>query len=452
MLHRLNTKGLLDYQAGALADLVRLQDKHLVSLDASDMGVGKTYVGGGLIRHFDEPTLVVCPLSVVPAWQRAGEHLGVEFDVLNYEKLRTGKTPYVSKKLVTFRTQSGEVRKYNRFEWAEEVKFVLFDEVHRCAGMTSDQSKLLVRARANGKRIHMMSATPAESPLKMKALGYTLGLFDSPSAFWRWCMAHGCKKAHFGGLDFGKNAEHRIAVMRSINSVLFPHRGIRLRISDLPHFPEVARSVDLIGLPLKDAKKVTALYDEMKGELQAIDAKGLGENEAIRLIRQRQTVEMLKVPTEIEMVEDAIAQGMKVVVFLNFRDTVSAMAARLQTNCIIWGEQSATERENNRKRFQDDKSRVILVVSDAGGLGLDLHDIHGNYPVLALINPGWSATIFKQVLGRTNRTGQKTKAIQRILFADKTPEMKVWKKLKGKVDNLDTLCDAYSTGILELTK
>jgi superfamily II DNA or RNA helicase len=450
VFERLNIDGLLDHQTKPLADLVSLQSRLGVSLDASDMGVGKTYIGGALIRHFDEPTLVVCPLSVIPSWQRAGEHLGVEFDCLNYEKLRTGKTPYVSKKVVEYTMEDGTKRKYNRFEWAPEVKFVLFDEAHRCNGMTSDQSKLLIRAKANGKRIHMMTATPAESPLKMKALGYATGLFNTPGTFWSWCKAHGCKKGHFGGQKFGGTAAQRIAVMQAINAILFPHRGIRLRISELPGFPEVARSVDLVGLPLKDQKKITALYEEMKGELQAIDAKGLGENEAIRLMRQRQTVEMLKVPSLLEMIEDGIAQGSKVAVFVNFRDTVSALAARLQTNCIIWGEQSAEDREENRRKFQDDESRVILVVSDAGGLGLDLHDIHGKHPVLALINPGWNATIFKQVLGRTNRTGQKTKAIQRILFADKTPEMKVWKKLKGKVDNIDTLCDAYSTGILEL--
>jgi superfamily II DNA or RNA helicase len=451
MFERVNIAGLLDHQCGALADLVRLQERLRVTLDASDVGTGKTFVGGALIRHFDEPTLVVCPKSVIPSWERAGEHLGVEFNVINYEMLRTGRTPFVTKKPVEFVMEDGTKRKYNRFEWAPEVKFVLFDEAHRFNGQTSDQSKLLIRAKAQGKRIHMMTATPAESPLKMKAMGYALGLFNSPSAWWNWCRGRGCKKGYFGGLQFGGTAAQRVAVMQSLNALLFPHRGIRLRVSELPGFPEVARSVDAIGLPMKDSEKITALYEEMKQELQAIDAKGLGENEAIRLTRQRQTVEMLKIPSLLEMIEDGMAQGMAVAVFVNFRDTISALAARLQTSCIIWGEQPPDERERNRKAFQDNDSRVILC-TDAGREGIDLHDIHGKYPVLALINPGWSATSFKQVLGRTHRSGAKSKAIQRILFADKTPEMKVFRKLKGKVDNLDALCDAYGESVLEILK
>lgn len=450
MFQRLDTSNLLEHQIGAVTELVRLQNANRVSLDASDMGVGKTYVGAALIRHFDEPTLVVCPPSVIPAWERAGEIMGVEFDCIGYEMLRTGRTNFISKKLVEFTKLDGTRAKYNRFEWAPEVKSVFFDEAHRCNGQTSDQSKLLIRAKAQGKRIHMMTATPAESPLKMKAMGYALGLFNSPTAWWNWCQRNGCKKGYFGGYKFGGTPDERVQVMHRLNSLLFPHRGIRLRISDLPEFPEVARTVELIGLPRKDAAKMTALYEEMAGELQAIDAKGLGENEAIRLMRQRQTVEMLKVPALVEMVEDGLSQNMSVALFVNFKDTIKALSARLKTDCIIWGDNTAAQNEANRLRFQRNESRKILVITDAGGVGIDLHDITGWYPVLGLYNPGWNVTAFMQALGRIHRSGAKSKAIIKILFADKTPEMKVFKQLGGKVNNLEGLRDAYQCAIGEL--
>ena len=450
MFMRLDNSGLLEHQVDSFSDLVKIQEKDRASLDASDMGVGKTYAGAALMRHFDEPTVVVCPPSVIPAWELAGERMGVEFDIVGYEKIRRGGTHYITKKPVEFTSSEGRKVKYNRFEWAPEVKFVLFDEAHRCNGQTSDQSKLLIRAKAQGKRIHLMTATPAESPLKMKAMGYALDLFDSPSAWWKWCLRHGCKKGYFGGYAFGKNSEQRIQVMQRLNSILFPSRGVRLRISDLPGFPEVVRSVDLMGLPRNDVTKMTALYEEMSGELRAIDAKGLGENEAIRLMRQRQTVEMLKVPSLVEMVEDGVSQGMSVALFVNFKDTVKALSARLKTDCIIWGNNTAEKNEASRKRFQNNESRIILVIIDAGCVGIDLHDITGKHPVLGLYNPGWNVTLFIQALGRTHRSGAKSKAIQRILFADKTPEMKVFKKLGGKVNDLESLRDAYARAIGDL--
>lgn len=454
----INLGGLLEHQLEATAELIRINARHRVSLDASDMGVGKTYMGAALARQFDEPTLVVCPLSVIPSWERAGQALGVEFDILNYEKLRTGNTPYLTRKPVSFRDpNTGKTKTYNRFEWAPEVQFVLFDEVHRCAGMTSDQSKMLVRAKAQGKRIHMMSGTPAESPLKMKALGYALDLFQSPGGWMNWARRHGCKKAHFGGFDFirpghtPQTLAERAAMMARINSAVFPGRGVRLRVDELPNFPEVSRSVELIGLPTQDAAKIEALYREMKAELEAIDAKGLGENEAIRLMRQLQTVEILKVPGLVEMTEDAIDSGKSVALFVNYRDTVKALAARLKTDCVIWGDQPPSEREQNRKNFQDNTSRVIVCVAAAGGTGLDLHDIHGRFPVLSLVCPGWSGTLLKQTLFRNHRTGAKSKAYQKILFADKTPEVRLYNALRGKVNSIDSLCDGFATAIMDLT-
>lgn len=444
--------GLLDYQRPAVAQLARLQYQHRVTLDASDMGTGKTFMGASLIRHFDEPTLVVCPLAVMPSWLRAGQALGTEFDVINYEMLRTGRTPYASATKVPYRLAGDppdKKRTYNRFDWAPEVGFVLFDEVHRCNGLSSDQSKLLSRAVSAGKRIHMMSATPAESPLKMKSLGYALGLFSSPANWLNWAMRHGCKKGHFGGYTFAGRKEQRKAIMDRIHAQLFPHRGVRLRVDEIPGFPEVSRQVELIGLDKADARKIDALYQEMAAELQSIDAKGIGENEATRLMRQRQVIEMLKVPAIIEMVEDGIEQGKAVAVFVNFRDTITALSARLQTDCIIWGDQDPAERECNRQNFQANKERVILC-TDAGGIGLDLHDIRGEFPVEMLINPGWNATSFKQILGRNRRAGARSKALQKILFADGTPEMRVWEKLRDKVGNLDHLCDAYSDGLLDI--
>lgn len=437
----INLDGLLDYQRNPLAQLAGINAKRRVTLDASDMGVGKTYIGAGLIRQFDEPTLVVCPRSVIPSWKRAGEHLGVEFDVLNYEMLGTGRTPYLNKRVRTF-TYQGKPRKASAFDWAPEVGMVLFDEVHRCGGQSTDNSKMLIRAVAQKKRIHMMSGTPAESPIKMKAMGFALGMFRSPDEWWRWCMRNGCKKGYFGGLQFGPRAEQRMLHMNRINADLFPGMGIRLRKTDIPGFPDCQITTEFLGLPDDDSVAMENLYREMQTELEAHDKHKDPENAAIALMRERQLVELLKVPALVEQTEDAVSSGLSVALFVNFRQTVEALSARLGTKCIIWGDQSSAEREANRVAFQEDRERIILAISDAGGIGIDLHDLNGNYPRLELLNPGWSAVIFRQALNRVWRAGAKTKAQVRILFADTPSERRVRTKLGAKLDNMDALCDA----------
>jgi hypothetical protein len=50
------------------------------------------------------------------------------------------------------------------------------------------------------------------------------------------------------------------------------------------------------------------------------------------------------------------------------------------------------------------------------GLGISLHDIHGDHQRVSLINFPDTASSLIQALGRTHRSGAKTPALQRIIF------------------------------------
>ena len=435
----MNRDGLLDYQRDPALLLAASNERHGVSVDASEMGVGKTYTAAALIRHFDEPTLVVCPLSVAPAWRRAGELMGVEFDIINYEKVRTGTRPYYRKKAFQYKGKT-----LQRFNWDDAVRMVVFDECHRCNGATSLNSKLLIRAKAQGKRIHLMSGTLAASPLQMKALGFALNIFDSPLGWWDWTLKNGCYKGRFGH-TFTRDEERRLEVMDRINRHIFPDYGIRLRTKDLPGFPECAYYVDQVGLPKKESEELERLYAEMKAELSVLNgAIKPTDNAAVAIMRQRQLVELMMVPGIVELMEDGVASGSSAVVFVNFRNTAKAIAERLNIDGLIWGDQSPEDRERFRREFQEDKRRQLVCVSEAGGLGIDLHDIRGQYPRLALHLPGWSAVTFLQALRRVHRAGGKSKAVQRVLLPDVPSAKRVARILKQKLDNLSVLSDGIT--------
>jgi hypothetical protein len=52
----------------------------------------------------------------------------------------------------------------------------------------------------------------------------------------------------------------------------------------------------------------------------------------------------------------------------------------------------------------------------AGGTGVSLHDLHGNYPRVAIHFPTWSSIDFKQALGRIYRANAKSDARQIIVY------------------------------------
>ena len=77
------------------------EGKH--TLDTSEVGTGKTVVAAYLAKKLTERrgmrVAIICPKAVIPMWDREMIDMGVEPDcVLNYEKIRTGKTAFMKKR------------------------------------------------------------------------------------------------------------------------------------------------------------------------------------------------------------------------------------------------------------------------------------------------------------------------------------------------------------------
>jgi superfamily II DNA or RNA helicase len=141
------------------------------------------------------------------------------------------------------------------------------------------------------------------------------------------------------------------------------------------------------------------------------------------------------------MIEEGLESGMSVVVFINFTETIRAIAKRLNITCIFDGKVSDVIRQQNVDDFQDGKQKVILVNIASGGAGLSLHDIHGLNPRLTLISPNYSAVLMRQATGRVWRENSKSKSIQKIVFVAGTVEVKVCDNVREKLKNLDMLND-----------
>jgi len=163
------------------------------------------------------------------------------------------------------------------------------------------------------------------------------------------------------------------------------------------------------------------------------------------ILRARQRIELIKAPLFIEMIEEGLENNMSVAVFVNFTETLEALAERLGTKCIVNGKVSNEARQKNIDDFQNDTQRVILINIAAGGAGLSLHDINGKYPRLSLISPSYSAVLMRQATGRVWRDSAKSKSIQKIIFVANTVEENVCKLVNNKLDNLDLLNDGDLT-------
>ncbi len=119
----------------------------------------------------------------------------------------------------------------------------------------------------------------------------------------------------------------------------------------------------------------------------------------------------------------------------------------LDTRCLIYGEQSAPERESCINDFQDNVEKIIICNIKCSSIGISLHDLHGGHPRISLISPTWSSIDMQQCFGRIHRAGSRSKSLQRIIYVANTIEEKISDKLAVKLKQLNEL----NNGDLDLT-
>ena len=421
---------LFDWQKSHATKLADSLIKFGYAKDGSDTGTGKTVVALSVAKALGLTPFVVCPKSVVPSWKDWMQQFDLPNFVFNYEKLIRGKLEYYKRK--------GSQRFWTLHP---ERVLLIFDEDHRCKGAKSENAKMMIAAKSRGLNTLSLGATSCANPIEMRALGYLLDLHDD-KGWWNWCLKNGCKRGTFGGLTFTGN---KSALKRIHDHIYKLGRGSRLKITDLPpgSFPDGVVIPE--GYDVGSAAEIEDIYSDLKRTLEEIEDKKSDEDNALTAqLRARQQVEILKIPVLEELARDALDADNSVVIFVNFRDTLEALLRRLAGSheiSVIDGSQSEVARDKEVRRFQKDESRVCLAMTQAGGTGLSLHDVNGEHPRVSLISPSFSAIDLKQALGRIHRAGAKSPAVQKIVFADNTVEMRVCRLVRKKLNNIDLIND-----------
>ena len=440
-------KQLFPKQRQAADLLLSALRTHGAALNASVTGTGKTLMSVTMAREL-APTgiLVVCPKSVIVPWQRCFEEQGMTVPpVINYEKLKTGGSPWVRK----LGKRKFELR-------MPKGALVIWDESHRLKSWDSQNSAMATASIMQGMKNLFLSATPFRDPTEMKVHGLALKLFGL-HGYWDWAAHHGCTKDHWGKLQFDGTDEAARARLSSISREIYTDRAVRLTRADLgEHFAQC--SIDWSPRDFGDEGKIGRELASVEDALMKLAEKqtldGLDPATMTKILRARQKVELLKLPGIAEQVKDALEDGMSVFVALCFRDSVEAIKGMLGMDVAeIHGGTSAKERQAGIDAFQSDRVRVCIANIAAGGVGVNLHDETGKHPRLALISPSFDEKELSQALGRTDRLGSRSDTVQRIMIAAGTIEESILNTLLQKLSLFDLTHSAGgSTELPETTK
>ena len=433
---------LFEYQLTSVQLALRSMSKYNRALLGHGTGMGKTAIALAVARERGRRVAVICPKPITTDWHRLAKYLGVEtYEVCGWEWVKTGKSK--------IGRWTDDKKKEFQFMLPPDTDLI-FDEVHRAKAQGNTQNAFLLRdAVVQNIPTIALSATIADDPTKMWALGQFLGLHQGGRDFFRFLNANGCYNTQFGMQFKGNNK-----VLKNLHGRIFPDRGNRLKPSDVGSaFPETliqARAFDM-----DTAREIAKEYDDL---LMRVEQIKMQENVAssmgavlAEMTRARQKIELFKAPAVCAMVKDLIEEGNSVFIAVNFTETLKFMEEELKTTCSIRGGQSDIVRRGNIDSFQNDKSRVIIGIIQACREGLNLHDLNGKYSRVALIMPTYSVFDLKQVLGRVHRAGGKSKSIQYLIYAAGVDiEESVCSSLDAKLKRMDTLMDGEVDGTISV--
>lgn len=399
---------------------------------ADDVGLGKTISAWEAVLRMKGTSivLVVCPLAVVAHWRRTIEAMGDggrDVIVLNYDRL--GKLFEVSaaarKKI---RTKKGLARAGT----APEMDVVIWDESHRCKNPTAARSKLAAKLNASAGFRLWLSATAGQNPLELSYLAPLLASVTGTRAadlkdFEQWCLDQGLgvTRGAYGKWDWRGDP----ADCEKVRKMLFEPSGgggaaekgmtagIRRRPEDIAGWPAINRILTPIDLDGEARSLYEQAWTEFR-EAMELAPRGRDPKSALAAtLRLRQKSSLIRAQGTVELARELLENGHQVAISVAFLETLEALRASFESGlgsvpcAVIHGAIPASQREEERLRFQRGDARVVLFTVEEGislHQGEDpKHGTKGDVPRSEVIHDlRWSAIQMAQIEGRCHRDGR----------------------------------------------
>lgn len=434
---------LRTYQAQGLAWLDLLRESGLGGILADDMGLGKTVQILALIAlekargHLANPALVVAPTSLMTNWSAEAARFAPDLKVLvlhgadrkqKFDAIGDHDLVLTTYPLIARDRETLLVR-----EW----HLAVLDEAQTVKNPDAATTRWLRETKA--KHRFCLTGTPMENHLgelwsimSFANPGY-LGDKAAFSRQWRTPIEKRADKVR------------TTALARRVKPFLLRRTKTEVA-TELPAKSEMVETIVLEG-PQRD------LYDSIRLTMsrkvrEAIAKRGLAKSHIVvleALLRMRQACcdpallklndgvdrPSAKLDRLIEMVEELLSEGRKIIVFSQFTSMLDLIRSRFDAGglrySLLTGQ--TKDRKTAIETFQDGAADVFLISLKAGGVGLNLTAAD----TVIIFDPWWNPAVEEQAIDRAYRIGQdKAVFVYRLVAAgtieEKMDELKARKR------------------------
>lgn len=462
-------KGTLrPYQGRGVGWLAFLEKWGLGACLADDMGLGKTLQLLGFLLYLKSenqlinPTLIVCPTSVINNWEKEAQKFAPSLSVLVHHgsERKSGKTFFklAENKNIIITSYSLIYRDLKTLETVPWQGIVL-DEAQNIKNSQAKQSQAL-RQLSAGFRI-ALTGTPVENRLTelWSILDFLNPNFLGTKPFFQKRFATPIEK-------YGDQTS--LQLLRSLVRP-FILRRLKTDKTIIQDLPEKQEMTVFCGLSKEQAKLYQSVVDqslEAINEAEGIQRHGLiltllmklkqicnhpdHFNKEKQLTNSQTSGKLLRLE---EMLEELIEEGDHALIFTQFAEWGNLLKPYLEKKFkqevfFLYGATSREQRQAMVDQFQNDPNapQIFILSLKAGGTGLNLtranHVFH--------IDRWWNPAVENQATDRAFRIGQKQNVQVHKFVCSGTLEEKINDIIESKQQLAEQTVDAGENWLTQL--
>lgn len=455
------TAQLRPYQVTGFLWLKTLAENSLGGILADDMGLGKTlqaisYITSQL-REEGGKFLVVCPSSLVYNWQDEFEKFspGVRVAVCTgnpaerqamIEMIETYDVLITSYPLMR-----RDIIHYQKLHFhtmfIDEAQFI------KNASSINAQSVKMVRA----KHRFALTGTPLENSLSEL---WSIFDFIMPA----YLMSHSKFVTRFEKRIMSEDTE----ALEHLNSRIRPFILRRMKKDVLTELPDKIEEKIVTEMTEEQKKIYLSYMSSIRQDLyHEIEENGI-EKTHLKILAALTRLRQIcchpatfldnysggsgKMDLLFEVLDDALANRHRVLVFSQFTSMLQLIAAQLDKNgqsyFYLEGSTPPAERLDYVKRFNGGEKSIFLISLKAGGTGLNLTGAD----TVIHYDPWWNPAVEDQATDRAYRIGQKNTVHVLRLLTKGTIEEKIFKLQERKKELSDSVIQSKEVFINRLTR
>ncbi len=416
---------------------------------ADDMGLGKSIQSIiAALESGAKKILIVAPSSTKINWEReinifcddttiidGKKWNNAKFTIINFDILKNFHT------LVDRKTKEGTIINRDLAEAGYDI--CIIDEAHYLKNNDSIRGKIMVElsVKYNIEKVWLLTGTPvANRPMDFFNL---LKIIKSPIAQnWRHYAVRYCEgRQFFRTLKNGQKKQIWLTdgasnleelASKTKNIIL---RRLKTEVLDMP---------DKVITPMyhklddKGVKEYNQLWDDYLLKREAEGKKnGNIQKDLVELILLRQFVAAQAIPYTIEMAENAIEMGRKVIIFTSFTEELEILQHHFGKLSVKHnGPMTTAAKQKSVDAFQqNDKVKVFIGNIKSAGVGITLTE----GTVVIFNSFDWVTGNNEQAEDRAFRIGQKNDVNVYYQMFVETISTRMWFMLKNKKEVIATI-------------